>query len=105
MMTMKLGATAAYTYAFCGTGMTLDDYLVSIRTLPTLGIRWFDLEILQGQHIPIYEDASNVAALEAGLRDAGVQVAGFTAWACLEFIHSTEKSDHDQGFDLFARIA
>ena len=35
---MITGATAAYTYAFRGTDLTLDDYLASIETLPTLGI-------------------------------------------------------------------
>jgi sugar phosphate isomerase/epimerase len=100
-----IGATAAYTYAFRGTRMSLDDYLDSIETLPQLGLHWFDLEILREEHIAIYEDDANARQLEASLERHGVRVAGFTAWACLELIHSADPEDHARGFALFERMA
>ena len=100
-----LGATAAYTYAFRGTRLTLDDYLASIETLPRLGIHNFDLEILQPQHVAIYGSEKNLRTLQATLALNRVKVVGFTAWACLGFIHSTKASDHARGFKLFDQIA
>lgn len=102
---MRLGATAAYTYAYRGTGMTLEDYLDSIATLPTLGITRFDLEILQEQHVSIYESPRHIALLQAALKEHGVSVAGFTAWACLGLIHTTDPARHERGYALFERIA
>jgi len=102
---MKIGATAAYTYAFRGTGMSLEDYLDSIATLPQLGLNYFDLEILQPQHIPIYEDPDNAARLHDALAEHGVNIAGFTSWLCLEHIHSLDPARHQIGFELFERVA
>jgi len=102
---MAVGATAAYTYAFRGTNLTLDDYLLSIETLPALGLHFFDLEILQPQHVAIYGNEANLAKLEAALKQHDVRIAGFTAWACLDFIHSTRPADHEKGYRLFADIA
>ena len=105
---MTIGATAAYTYAFRGTKLTLQDYLESIESLPHLGIHHFDLEILQAQHTAIYGNEDNLATLQAALKQHAVHIAGFTAWACLSLIHSTKSEDHERGFELFdsmARIA
>jgi len=105
MFNLKIGATAAYTYAFRGTAMNLDDYLVSIKTLPKLGIYNFDLEILQPEHVAIYETKDNIKRLKETLANNKVNIAGFTAWACVELIHSTKEEDHQHGYQLFAKIA
>lgn len=102
---MKLGATAAYTYAFRGTSMTLDDYVDSIQSLPGLGLTCFDLEILRPEHIPIYEDPANAERLRSTLETNGVEVAGFTAWMCLEYIHSIDPARRAEGVALFGRVA
>jgi sugar phosphate isomerase/epimerase len=101
----RIGATAAYTYAFRGTAMSLADYLESIATLPSLGLRWFDLEILREEHVAMYEDEVNARQLVSALERHGVHVAGFTAWACLELIHSADPDDYARGFALFDRVA
>jgi len=105
MFNLKIGATAAYTYAFRGTAMDLNDYLVSIKTLPELGIYNFDLEILQPQHVAIYETKDNIKRLKETLANNKVNVVGFTAWACLGLVHSAKKEDHQRGYQLFAKIA
>ncbi len=102
---MKLGATAAYTYAFAGTKMTVDDYVASIATLGELGIGYFDLEILQAQHVPIYQIEENVRRLRDALTEHNVRVAGFTAWACLGDVHSADSNRHKRGYELFDEIA
>ena len=101
---MKIGATAAYTYAFKGTKMGLDDYLESIATLPKLGIRCFDLEILEDHHTAIYSDPANIAKLQRACTEHGVEITGFTAWACVKYIHSLKPSMHQKGFALFKEI-
>ena len=101
---MKIGATAAYTYAFKGNQMGLDDYLESIATLPNLGIKSFDLEILEDQHIAIYADSANIAALKHACVEYGVEIVGFTAWACVKYMHSLKPSMHEKGFALFKEI-
>ena len=105
MFNLKIGATAAYTYAFWGTAMNLNDYLVSIKTLPELGVYNFDLEILQPHHVVIYETKDNIKQLKETLTRNKVKVVGFTAWACVELIDSTKEKDHQQGYKLFAKIA
>ena len=74
---MKIGATAAHTFAFRGTKLALEDYLSSIETLPKPGIHYFDLEILQPEHVAIYGSEANLSKLKSGLRRLNVRVAGF----------------------------
>jgi sugar phosphate isomerase/epimerase len=102
---MIIGATAAYTYAFRGTNIRLEDYLASIETLPRLGIHHFDLEILQPQHIEIYGSSENLRTLQNTLSAHSVHIAGFTAWACLTLIHSNDPDKHERGYELFSEIA
>lgn len=101
---MKCGATAAYTYAFKGTKMGLNDYLESIATLPGLEIRYYDLEILEDQHTAIYADPANITALKAACIEHGVEIVGFTAWNCVKYIHSLTPSMHEKGFSLFKEV-
>jgi sugar phosphate isomerase/epimerase len=101
---MKIGATAAYTYAFKGTQMGLDDYLKSIATLPKLGVKCFDLEILEDQHAAIYADSANITALKSACHEHGVEIVGFTAWACVKYMHSLDPDMHAKGFALFKEI-
>lgn len=101
---MKCGATAAYTYAFKGTEMKLSDYLDSLATLPTLGINCFDLEILQDQHISIYTNPDNIKALKHACSVNKIEIVGFTAWACVKYLHSQDQAMHERGYELFKRI-
>ena len=105
MFNLKIGATAAYTYAFRGTAINLNDYLISIKTLPELGIYNFDLEILQPQHVAIYESKDNIKRLKETLANNKVNVVGFTAWACVGLIHSIKEENQQHGYQLFAKIA
>lgn len=78
---MSIGATAAYTYAFRGTGLTLDDYLARIETLLKLGIHHFDLEILCPNHTAIDGSVENLQKLGKACKQHDVRIIGFTAWA------------------------
>jgi len=102
---MQIGASAAYTYAFRGTRIELEDYVESIRSLGGLGIRCFDLEVLKPEHISIYSSPKNIDTLKRACRENGVNIVGFTAWACLKWLHSRDPKDHQQAFALFHKIA
>lgn len=102
---MHYGATAAYTYAYTGPEMGLNDYVDSFKSLGKIGIRNFDLEILQEKHIPMYLDKKNIEILKNAADANGVNIAGFTAWVCLEFLHSTDPAKNRKGFELFNLVA
>ncbi len=102
---MVIGATAGYTYAFRGTGISLQDYVDSLESLGRMGIRSFDLEVLQAQHLDLYATEENLARLHQACADSGVEIVGFTAWACLELLHSLRAQDEQACLNLFDRLA
>jgi len=102
---VKYGVTAAYTYGYTGPEMGLVDYLDSLRSLGRMGIKYFDLEILQEKHIPIYLEKKNIELLKKTAQENNVTIAGFTAWVCLQFLHSTDPADNKKAFELFTLVS
>jgi len=102
---MQLGVTTAYSYASHGLNVSIDDYIENIETLAQLGFKNFDLEIREAPDIPSYEDEQRLGKLLKATRKHEMNIVGFTAWACMEYIHSNLADEHEMGYAVFDRIA